>query len=151
MRIHNRQTSVDLMPGAEGWQTSNAPVLNMAALLAALAEFREAGMDRLREKSLALTAFLERGIHSVAASTGAHLEILTPENPEYSASIITIRFIGMDNAKITKALRQTKKELRVRSIYENNIDGIRISFSIFNTIEEIDYLLMAINEIITEE
>ena len=72
----------DLMPGAEGWQTSNAPVLNMAALLASLSEFREAGMDRLREKSLALTDFLERGIHSVAAATGAQLDILTPSDPE---------------------------------------------------------------------
>ena len=71
----------DLMPGAEGWQTSNAPVMNMAALLASLGEFREAGMDRLREKSLALTDFLERGIHSVAAATGAQLDILTPSDP----------------------------------------------------------------------
>ena len=71
----------DLMPGAEGWQTSNAPVMNMAALLASLSEFREAGMDRLREKSLALTDFLERGIHSVAAATGAQLDILTPSDP----------------------------------------------------------------------
>jgi len=68
----------DLMPGAEGWQTSNAPVMNMAALLASLSEFKEAGMDPLRTKSLALTDFLEKGIHAVAASTGAHLEILTP-------------------------------------------------------------------------
>ena len=71
----------DLMPGAEGWQTSNAPVMNMAALLASLSEFREAGMDQLRTKSLALTDFLERGIHSVAAATGAQLDILTPSDP----------------------------------------------------------------------
>ena len=71
----------DLMPGAEGWQTSNAPVLNMAAMLASLEEFRAAGMDRLRTKSLALTAFLERGIHAVAKATGSSLEILTPADP----------------------------------------------------------------------
>ena len=75
------EPNFDLMPGAEGWQMSNAPVMNMAALLASLNEFREAGMDRLREKSLGLTDFLERGIHSVAAATGAHLDILTPSDP----------------------------------------------------------------------
>lgn len=76
------EPNFDLMPGAEGWQTSNAPVLNMAALLASLQEFRAAGMNQLREKSLALTAFLERGLHSVAEATGTQLEILTPTSPE---------------------------------------------------------------------
>lgn len=88
----------DLMPGAEGWQTSNAPVLNMAALLASLAEFREAGMDRLREKSVALTAFLERGIHSVAASTGAKLEILTPKDPEARGCQLSVVAHGQGKA-----------------------------------------------------
>lgn len=81
-RRFKMEPDFDLMHGAEGWQTSNAPVLNMAALLASLAEFRAAGMDRLRTKSLALTAFLERGIQAVALDTGAHLEILTPNDPD---------------------------------------------------------------------
>ena len=80
----------DLMPGAEGWQTSNAPVLNMAAMLASLTEFRKAGMDRLRKKSIALTGFLERGIKSVAEATGANLEILTPEAPESRGCQISV-------------------------------------------------------------
>ena len=33
-------------------------------------------------KSVALTAFLERGLHSVAEATGTQLEILTPTSPE---------------------------------------------------------------------
>ena len=81
-RRFKMEPDFDLMPGAEGWQTSNAPVMNMAALLASLAEFRAAGMDRLRQKSLKLTAFLEEGIHAVAHSTGSSLEILTPSDPE---------------------------------------------------------------------
>lgn len=80
----------DLMPGAEGWQTSNAPVLNMAAMLASLAEFRKAGMDRLRAKSVALTGFLERGIKSVAEATGDNLEILTPEAPDRRGCQISV-------------------------------------------------------------
>ncbi len=50
-------------------------------MLASLAEFRAAGMERLRAKSLDLTAFLESGMHAVAASTGSRLEILTPSDP----------------------------------------------------------------------
>ena len=81
-RRFKMEPDFDLMPGAEGWQTSNAPVMNMAALLASLAEFRAAGMDRLRRKSIALTAFLEEGIKAVARDTGDTLDILTPSDPD---------------------------------------------------------------------
>jgi kynureninase len=60
---------------------SNAPVLNMTALLASLETFKAVGMDALREKSLALTGFLERGLAQVAEATGEHLEVLTPADP----------------------------------------------------------------------
>ena len=69
------------MPTAEAWQLSNAPVLNMAVHKVALDLFEEAGMDALRERSLRLTAYLERVVQCVAQRTGTHLEILTPSEP----------------------------------------------------------------------
>lgn len=47
-------------PGAAGWQASNPAILAMAPLRASLALFDEVGIDRLRERSLRLTAALER-------------------------------------------------------------------------------------------
>jgi kynureninase len=46
-------------PGADGWQVSGPSVIGMAPLLASLELFDAAGFDRLRAKSLRLTAFLE--------------------------------------------------------------------------------------------
>jgi kynureninase len=66
----------DPIRGAEGWQISNPPVLSTAPLLASLAVFERAGMDRLREKSLALTAYMRRLIE--ARLPGA-IEIVTPQ------------------------------------------------------------------------
>lgn len=62
---HDKQTRFLMgdtyMPiqSAEGWQLSNPPVLSMAAILASLDIFEEAGMQKLREKSVRLTAYLE--------------------------------------------------------------------------------------------
>ena len=69
------------MPTAEAWQLSNAPVLNMAVHKVALDLFEDAGMAALRERSLRLTAYLERVVQSVARRTDTDLEILTPNDP----------------------------------------------------------------------
>jgi len=62
--------------GAQGWQISNPPVLSAAPLLASLDIFQRAGMRRLREKSIALTAFLQRLIESLLPGL---VDIITPE------------------------------------------------------------------------
>ncbi|MCH2215243.1 MAG: kynureninase [Flavobacteriales bacterium] len=69
------------MHGAEGWQLSNAPVFVMAPHIASLELFHEASFDKLREKSILLTAFLEEVIMEVARSNDADIEIITPRDP----------------------------------------------------------------------
>lgn len=70
------------MRGAEGWQLSNAPVLGMAAHLASLDIFDEAGMDRIGEKRDNMTAYLEFVIEDISArnSDRCTFEIITPKD-----------------------------------------------------------------------
>jgi kynureninase len=63
------------IPGAQGWQVSNPPVFSAAPLLASLEIFQRAGMRRLREKSIALTAYLQR---LVEARLPGLVDIITP-------------------------------------------------------------------------
>ena len=86
---HDKETRFKMDPNyismgtAESWQMSNAPVLNMAVHLASLEIFKEAGgVGELRERALRLTDYLEATVKKVAASTGTHLEIITPSNHE---------------------------------------------------------------------
>jgi kynureninase len=67
------------MEGADGWQQSNVNVLSSAAHMASLQVFKEAGIDKLRVKSLQLTGFLEYLIKSDLQDS---VQILTPENTE---------------------------------------------------------------------
>jgi kynureninase len=61
------------IPGAEGWQLSNPPILSLAAVKASLEMFDRVGMKALREKSLKLTGFLLSLLKGVDG-----LEIMTP-------------------------------------------------------------------------
>ena len=70
----------DPIPTADGWQLSNAPILLLAAHLASLELFEKAGMDRLREKSLRLTGYLEYLLRQMKES-GSRIKIITPADP----------------------------------------------------------------------
>jgi kynureninase len=76
------------MPGAEGWQISNPPVLGMAALLASLEIFMDAGIAPLRAKSLALTGLLARRLEEALAG---EVEILTPLSPARRGCQLSLR------------------------------------------------------------
>lgn len=76
------------MTGAEGWQLSNPPILALAALRAAMDIFAEAGMDRLRAKSISLTAYMEFLLNRQASS---RFEIITPKDPKRRGAQLSIR------------------------------------------------------------
>jgi kynureninase len=78
-------------PGADGWQLSNPPILAMAPLRVSLPVFVEAGLSRLREKSLALTAFLANTIERELSEV---LAISTPREPERRGCQLSLRVKG---------------------------------------------------------
>jgi len=85
------------MPGAEGWQLSNAPVLGMAAHLASLDLFDEVGMDALIEKRRKLTDYLEFVIEAISERNKdrCEFEIITPKEQERRGAQLSILSHGM--------------------------------------------------------
>jgi kynureninase len=63
--------------GAEGWQLSNPPILQLAALRASLEIFDEAGMKKLREKSRLLTGYLAFLIDQIGRE---NITMITPQD-----------------------------------------------------------------------
>jgi kynureninase len=103
---YDKETRFEMKPGfkpmrgAEGWQLSNAPVLGMAAHLAALDIFNEVGMEKLRAKSDELTAYLESIINDISRrkSDVCQFEIITPKNKSERGAQLSILIHGKGKA-----------------------------------------------------
>ena len=78
---------IDPAPGAAGWRVSTPPILSLAPIAVSLAMFDEVGMPALRERSVALTAFLEAAIDGSSPDA----TILTPRDPTARGAQLSVR------------------------------------------------------------
>jgi kynureninase len=91
---HNKKTRFqmgavfDPIPGAEGWQLSNPPIFQLAALRASMEIFDEATMSEIRKKSEVLTGYLEFLLDRLP---GGFSEMITPREPQRRGSQLSLR------------------------------------------------------------
>tara|TARA_R110002020_G_scaffold17804_8_gene63066 strand:+ start:28968 stop:30233 length:1266 start_codon:yes stop_codon:yes gene_type:complete len=106
---HNKKTrfrmrdEFDQLPGAEGWQLSNPPILSMAAIRASLDVIKEAGFDKLCEKSKLLTGYFEFLINQL---NNKDIKIITPSDPNQRGCQLSIQVKNADKSlydKLTNA------------------------------------------------
>lgn len=98
---HDKVTRFQMGPefrpiaGAEGWQISNPPILQMAALRSSLDIFDEAGISALTEKSKKLTAYLQSLIDDIGDE---RISVITPHDPGQRGCQLSIRVKGGDRS-----------------------------------------------------
>jgi kynureninase len=76
--------------GAAGWQISNPPILSAAPLIASLALFGEAGLARLRRKSVALTGYLDHLLGRLSPD----VQLITPQAVDSRGCQLSVRITG---------------------------------------------------------
>lgn len=74
---------------ATGWNISTSQVFNTVCLKASLELFNEAGIDKLRKKSIHLTAYLEFLLKELKH---INFEIITPADPEQRGAQLCLYF-----------------------------------------------------------
>ncbi len=117
------------MPGAEGWQLSNPPILPMACMQASLNLFHDAGMEALRKKSKKMISLCEELVKDLE---GEKIELITPKNPEERGCQLSIR--------VKDARRDLFDRISARGVIADwrEPDVIRIAFApLYNTYAEV--------------
>lgn len=94
------QPGFNPMKGAEGWQLSNAPILGMAAHLASLDIFEEAGMERIGEKRDLMTSYMEFVIDDISEKNKERctFELITPRDKTKRGAQLSIMAKGQGKA-----------------------------------------------------
>jgi kynureninase len=101
---HDEQSRFEMGPnframsGADGWQLSNPSIVSLAVLRASMDVFQEAGMERLRAKSVSLTGYLEFLLNQflleqpwVNQKVSQKFSIITPAERDRRGAQISIR------------------------------------------------------------
>lgn len=89
--------------GAEGWQLSNPPIFQLAALRASLELFDKATMPAVRAKSERLTGYLE---YLLTEIPNRFVTVTTPSDPQARGCQLSCRVKG-DPRAILKRLNET--------------------------------------------
>lgn len=136
----NMRKDFDALPGAEGWQLSNPPILSMAAIRASLDTFAEAGFENLRKKSEKLTGYLEFLMDEMNNDA---INVITPRNPEERGCQLSIQVKNAD-----KGLHTKLTEAGVVSDWREP-DVIRIAPTpLYNTFEDVFLFSKKLEEIL---
>jgi kynureninase len=88
--------------GAELWQLSNPPILSFAPLIASLEIFQEAGMARLRSKSIQLTGFLADLLQQYFSG---RIASITPENARGCQLSLQVVDPALDARRVFESLQ----------------------------------------------
>jgi kynureninase len=96
------------MAGAEGWQLSNPSIVSLAVLRASMCIFYEAGMGRLRAKSVSLTGYLEFLLAELLLkqNVSQKFSIITPIEPDRRGAQISIRIHRKGRALCERLARE---------------------------------------------
>jgi len=141
---HNKETrfkmrdEFDPIPGAEGWQLSNPPILSMAAISASLDLFDRAGMKSLREKSIKLTGFLADSLNALSHDK---IRILTPIDPAQRGAQLSLQIKNSD-----KTLHQKLTDLGVVSDWREP-DVIRVAPApLYNSFQDVHEFVQRLSQ-----
>jgi len=98
------------------------------------------GLDRIKEYDEMLSEYFYEGLNRMP-----HVETVSPKERAYRTSMISFRIPGLKAGEISERMMQ--KGIKVRVVNEGGLNAIRVSFHVFNNIDDADKALNSIDSI----
>lgn len=139
-------SDVEFVPiiGAGGYQLSNPSVLDMMALRASLEVFSKTNMAALRERSMALTGYLEYILQPLVDE--GHFTILSPRNPAERGAQLSLFF---DEGVMETVFDRLTKRGIICDDRKPNV--IRVSPApLYNTFDEVWEFAMTLRDLLLD-
>jgi selenocysteine lyase/cysteine desulfurase len=136
-----KEGTLSFQPSAQRYEYGTQNELLFFGLHESLKFLNAIGIKKIREHNEALS---ERFFSDLKAIRGC--ELLSPAEKEYRSSMITFRIQGKDFNEITGAMG--KDNIRVRPVSEGGLKGIRVSFHIYNNMDDVEKAVSSIRDFI---
>ena len=141
---HNKKTRFKMrddfepIPGVEGWQLSNPPILSMAAIRASLDIFDRAGIKAIREKSIQLTRYMAELLSTLGSDK---IRIMTPLEADQRGAQLSLQIKDSD-----RKLHERLTDLGVVSDWREP-DVIRVAPApLYNSFEDVYHFVERLNQ-----
>jgi len=136
-----KEGTLNFQPSAQRYEYGTQNELLYLGFHASLKFINAIGIGKIREHNETLS---EKFYTEVKKIEGC--ELLSPEEREYRSSMITFRIYGRSLNEVTGAM--SKNNIRVRPVGEADLNGVRISFHLYNDENDLDKAVESIKNFI---
>ncbi len=133
-----RSGEFHLHPTAQRYEYGTVNTALVAGLGAAVDFVLDIGQENIWRHNRALARRLQKGLYDLGCDD------LSARYDSGRSAMVTFRLPGFPRNELQRFLAE-KHKLRTRGIYEGGLEGIRISLHLFNSFEEVDVILTAID------
>jgi len=99
------------------------------------------GLKRIHVYNKKLAEAFYNGLQSIP-----NVQSLSPQEEKYRSSMISFKINGKDFHKVADTLTE-EKQIRVRVVTEANVNGVRVSFHVYNNEDDVERILNEIKAI----
>ncbi len=128
---------VHLNPTAQRYEYGTVSVPLFVGLGASMEFLLRIGLKNIWRRVHAMGAALSDGLKDLG------VEVLSPAHPDEHSAMITFRLKNVDRSTLQSFLAE-KFKLRTRGIYEGGLEGIRISLHLYNSFDDVNSVLEAV-------